>query len=176
MRKLQLSGVSTSLPSILVHTYDPTGYERVQFEICPGDVLEYKRNGFRGFRKGTVLEIVSKKKPLKIQPVDRDGSPSGPPIYRNTGGIVHAWRAGGLLGVPDPFDGKVLQYADGDQNRFNGWLSVERGGGRRNVEFNNHSPGWPPRSLRVGEIVRCEMRPAEGYPMPVWFVIPLAPA
>lgn len=160
-----------SLPSLTVTTSDPTGYEMVKVEIRPGDTLEYKRDGFRGHATGILLQINPRKKPLKIQPLDRDGKPSGSPLHRSHYGIAHAYRDGALLGVPEPFEGKVLHYDAGIPGQKNGWVTVLREGFSRKVEFNNHSPGWPSRDLTVGETVRCEMRSHPGYRHPLWFIV-----
>lgn len=160
-----------SLPFITVTAYDPTGYEQVKVEIRPGDMLEYKRDGFIGHQTGVLLDISAKKKPLMIQPTDREGKACGSPIHRDIYGISHAYRDGALLGVPAPFEGKVLHFDAGVPGKMNGWVTVLREGFSRKVEFNDHSPGWPSRTLIVGETVRCEMRSHPGYRHPIWFIL-----
>ena len=155
---------------INVHVYEPCGYVPTVIEVRVGDRVAYKLDGRRGSSVGVVARIGSGKRDVSVR---SDADPSRLFAMHHSR-IFRAWRDGGLLGVPAPFVGEVLRFEaptfDGKHHR-QGEVEVSRPGCSRVLFLNSYSPGWPARSLTPGVGVRCEMREAEGYPLPIWFVV-----
>jgi len=63
----------------LVPAYDYSGNRRPLHRLAEGDLIEWKRNGSRGFKAGRVTCIVpEKKQPIRVMPyTSPDGGYSG---------------------------------------------------------------------------------------------------
>lgn len=158
--------------SVVVKTFDPTGLDWIDVEIKSGDVVEFNREGQVGTRKGVLVAIRDGLRPLEIALLNEAGTLSYTEahVFRSTVCILRAWREGVRLGIPAPFIGEVLQFdPPGEKNL--GWVEVARPDSiGRSVQFNSLALGWPSRNLRVGERVRCEMRPVGGSREWEWFI------
>ncbi len=146
--------------------YDFTGFEQVQIELRAGDVVEWKRNGYRGMATCRVVGFANGK--LHLQPIDR--------VTREDCGrqiavlpwVSRAWRDGRIVGLPEAFTSVVTDYmfvpADGW-----GEVTVARPG-HRDVFTNSNGPGWPRRPLKVGDQVRVSARQLPGEQSAAWFI------
>ncbi len=151
-----------------VRAFDVNGNDCVNVEVRAGDMVKYKRNGRAGVLDCRVLGFeTGAKRPLRLQPVDREGHAVGRAIATRTW-VESVWRDGKRVPLPAPFVSVVKSYeVDGK------WalITVDRPG-FRDIAFNNLSPAWTNHPYSAGDRVLVEARQLAGDLHVTWFITP----